>query len=276
MAKKNQNSSLIAKILNHYVIKSILIQAVVAIVIFFGTLVTLRIYTSHGEALSVPDVREMILNDAGKLLQSKQMRWQLSDSVYVNSIMPGAVVNQSPEPGAKVKKNRNVFLTINALAPEKVKMPYVVGVTFRQAKSMLELQGLVVGDISYIPDIAQNNVLKQMFRGEEIRRGTEIVKGSEIDLVLGQGLSNEVTSVPYLLGNTLPGGREAMTQHFLNYGVIIYDQSVVTSADTINAFIYLQRPAASDGAMLRLGSSIDVWMTVDETKKPDFIEVNDD
>jgi beta-lactam-binding protein with PASTA domain len=272
MAKTNLNSSLILeklkKLFNHYIVKNVMILMLLGIFIFYGTLVVLRHYTHHGEALSVPDVTGLTLDEAGKLLQGQKMRWQLSDSVYVTAVKPGAVVNQNPEPGSKVKENRNVFLTINALAPEKIKVPNVVDLSFRQAKTTLESQGLTIGRISYVPDIAKDYVLKQLYRGKEIRKGTEIVKGSEIELVLGRGLSDEKGPVPDLLGNTLPQARETVIKYFLNISVI-YDNTVSTSADTLKAFIYQQRPAATSDATLQLGSSVDVWMTVDETKKPD-------
>ena len=260
---------------NHYFIRSILTLTLALVFIFWGTLVVLRHYTHHGEALSVPDLTGLTLDEAENLLKSKKMRWQLSDSVYITSVKPGTVVSQNPEPGSKVKENRNIFLTMNALMPEKVKMPNVVGVSFRQAKTMLESQGLNVGIRTYVPDIAKDYVLKQSYRNQEIRRGTEILKGSDIDLVLGKGLSNERTSVPNLLGNTFSEARETLTKYSLNLSVPIYDQTVITSADTLNAFIYRQRPVASGDAALQLGSYIDVWMTVDQTKKPEISQENE-
>jgi len=256
---------------NHFIVKNVLILILTGILLFYGTLVFLRHYTHHGETLPVPDVTGLLLEEAGKQLQAQKMRWQLSDSVYVTSVMPGAVVNQNPEPGSKVKENRNIFLTINALAPEKVKMPNVVDLTHRQAKTTLESQGLNIGEITYIPDIAKDYVLKQLYRGQEIRRGTEIIKGSAIDLVLGLGLSNETTPVPFLLGTTLSEARDELTKYFLSFGVIDYDQTVKTSVDTLKAFIYRQRPEASLNAVLQLGATIDVWMTVDETKKTNIV-----
>ena len=259
---------------NHYIIKNVLIITILCVVVFWGTLVVLRFYTHHGEALTVPDLKGLTLEEAEILLKSKKMRWQFSDSVYVTSVKPGAVVSQNPEPGSKVKENRNIFLTMNAFTPEKVKMPNVVGVSLRQAKTMLESQGLYVGKMTYVHDIAKDYVLKQLFRGREIRRGTEIVKGSDIELVLGQGLSDEKTPVPDLLGNTFLQARETLTKYSLNLSVPIYDQTVISSADTINAFIYRQRPVADGNAMLQLGQYIDVWMTVDQTKKPDIPQEN--
>jgi len=276
MAKKNHNSSPVAEKLkmffNHYVIKSILILIFAGLFMFYGTLVVLRHYTHHGEALSVPDVRGMTLREAENLLQSKKMRWQLSDSVYVSSVMPGTVFIQSPEPGSKVKENRNIFLTVNSLAPEKVKMPNVVDLSYRQAKTSLETNGLNIGQITHVHYIAKDYVMKQMYQGEEIRSGTEIIKGSEIDLVLGIGLSDERTPVPNLMGTVFFEARDSLTKYYLNFGVIIYDQTVITSTDSVNAFIYRQRPASNVNATLQLGSSIDVWMSVDETKRPDAIQ----
>ncbi len=271
MADSKKQSSFVdtlKKISENYVVRNVVILLLISVFIYAGMLIFLRHYTHHSETLPVPDVRKLPVREAGKLLQDKKMRWQVSDSVYLTSVKPGTVVNQNPEPGFKVKENRNVFLTINALAPEKVKMPNVVGVSLRQAKTMLESQGLTIGKMTYVPDIAQNNVLKQLYKGREIGKGTEIVKGSEIDLVLGRGLSDERTSVPDLLGSTLSEARDNLTKYSLNLGVMIYDNTVVTSADSVKAFVFRQKPEAAPDATLQLGSSIDVWLTVDETKKP--------
>jgi beta-lactam-binding protein with PASTA domain len=199
------------------------------------------------------------------------MRWQMSDSVYVSSYRPGAVVNQNPEPNSRVKRNRNVFLIINALAPERVSMPSVVGVSYRQAKSTLEQNGLIVGQITLVPYMFSDFVIRQMYRGQEIRRGTEIVKGSEIELVIGQVRSERIP-VPSIIGNTHFEARENLTKYLLNFGVIIYDNTVVTSADSVRAFVYQQRPAASPGATIQLGSSVDVWLTIDESRNPNLAQ----
>lgn len=270
--KPNKILNILKKIFNHYIVKNVLILFLLCFFIVYGTLIALRHYTHHGEALSVPDVEGLSGEEAGKLLKSKKLRWQITDSVYVTTAPPGAVVGQNPEPGSKVKENRNIFLTINAKSPEKVMMPDVVGVSLRQAKSILESQGLSVGAMKYVPDIAVNNVLKQLYKGKEIKKGTEIVKGSAIDLVLGQGLSDERTNVPNLLGLTLTDAREYLIKYSLNPGVIMYDATVKTSEDSIKAFIWQQKPMSGNDATLQLGSSIDVWLTLDKDKNPDIIQ----
>jgi beta-lactam-binding protein with PASTA domain len=274
MAKSKEISltvNMLKKIFNHYIFKNLLILLIIGFFMFYGSLVILRHYTHHGEALSVPDVTGLTLKEAGTVLASHQLRWQLVDSVYVASVKPGAVVSQNPEPDFKVKENRNVFLTINAMTPEKVKMPDVVGVSLRQAKTLLESQGLSLGRMSYVPDIAVNNVLKQMYQGKDITKGVEVLKGSAIDLVLGQGLSDEKTSVPNLMGLTLKDAHDYLTKYSLNIGVIIYDSTVVASADSVKAFIWQQKPAADVDALLQLGASVDIWLTADENKNSNII-----
>ena len=192
MAKKKELLlnvlEIIKKILNHYIVKNILILIILGIFALWGTLAVLRHYTHHGMAIPVPDVVGLPLEDATNIILSQKMRWQLSDSVYVSSFRPGAVVNQSPEPGSLAKTNRNVFLVVNAISPEKVRMPNVVGVSLRQARTILEQRGLTLGRVTYVPDFAKDYVLKQLYRGEEVEAGKEIVKGSAIVLVLGDGL----------------------------------------------------------------------------------------
>jgi beta-lactam-binding protein with PASTA domain len=256
------------EILNHYIVKNVLILMVISILLFFGTLLTLRIYTKHGESVEVPDVRGLPLLEAAVVLRQHDMRWQLIDSVYVNSVRPGAIVNQHPDPDSKVKKGRNVFLIINALFPEMVRMPKAYDMSLRHAKSTLDQNGLIIGKYTYVPHINENYVLRQMYRGQEIRVGTEIVKGSEIELVIGRGLSSERTHIPNIIGRTFFEARDNLSHQFLNIGLIFYDNTITTGTDSIRAFIYRQRPPDNPNAVLQLGSSIDIWLTVDESKKP--------
>ena len=259
---------ILKKVVNHYIFKNVLALFLIGFFILYGTFVVLRHYTNHGEAIPVPDVRGLTLSEAAVILQANGMRWHMVDSVYVSSYRPGAVVNQNPEPLSRVKRNRNVFLIINALVPERVNMPNVVGVSYRQARSTLEQHGLAIGRLTYVPYMYENFVLRQLYNGQEIRRGTEIVKGSEIELVIGRGLSAERTLVPSVIGNTHIEARDELTKYSLNFGVIIYDNTVTTSADSIRAFIFQQRPAANPNTTLQLGSSVDVWLTVDESRRP--------
>jgi hypothetical protein len=54
----------------------------------------------------------------------------------------------------------------------------------------------------------------------------------------------------------------------LNLGTYIYDSTITTAEDTINAFVYKQNPESREDATLQIGSSLYLWLTVDSLKLP--------
>jgi len=81
------------------------------------TFLTLRIYTRHGQALSVPDLRGKYEAEITELLLEQELKYEIVDSVYNNDYERGTVVDQNPPPEFQVKKGRTIFLTINARIP---------------------------------------------------------------------------------------------------------------------------------------------------------------
>ncbi|NJK97864.1 MAG: PASTA domain-containing protein [Bacteroidales bacterium] len=96
-------------------------------------------------------------------------------------------------------------------------MPDLLGFSLRQAQDNIENRGLKVGNVKYVPDIARNYVLKQFYRNREIKPGTKINKGSQIDLVVGMGVSDEQSSLPNVVGLGIDNARETLSQSFFEY-----------------------------------------------------------
>jgi beta-lactam-binding protein with PASTA domain len=174
-----------------------------------------------------------------------------------------------------VKKNRKVFLTMNAMNPDRVAVPNLVDLTFIQARAKLESFGLKIGRISYEPDMGLNLVLAQRINGRTLIPGDSVVKGAKIDLVLGKGLSDEETAVPDLIGLTLEAANILASDRFLSVGAAVHDNSVVTDEDEQKAIIFKQKPETGSGMTLPLGSAIDVWITLDSAKVPMYKNLND-
>jgi beta-lactam-binding protein with PASTA domain len=227
------------------------------------TFLILKVYTHHGQALSVPDFTSLTLEEVHKKAKKNKLRIEVSDSVFNNNRTKGTVIEQNPIAGFKVKKNRRIFIVLNAFNPEKVKMPNIVGVSHRQAEAVLKNAGLEIGRLIHIPDIAVNNVLKQKFNGEEIEEGTMVPKGSKIDLVLGMGLSNQTTQVPNLDHYTLERAKNRILRSALNTGAIIYDESIEDGIDSTEAKVWRQYPSFKENKLIRLGSTVDLWLSVD-------------
>ncbi|MEE4198800.1 MAG: PASTA domain-containing protein [Bacteroidales bacterium] len=237
------------------------------------TFLSLRIYTHHGQKIPVPDFRGLDKEELLEKAENSKLNIEIIDSVYNNDMPKGTVIEQNPEPGFNVKKHRRIFITLNAVNPEKVKMPNIVGVSHRQAKVVLKNVGLEIGKLIHVPDIAVNNVLKQQFQGEEIKPGTMIPKGSRVDLVLGKGLSNQQTTLPDLYEYTLIDAKDRLLRAALNVGAIIYDTSVVEAVDTAQARVWRQYPVYKENRKIRLGSTVDLWLSVDSLKfaEPDTL-----
>jgi beta-lactam-binding protein with PASTA domain len=256
--------SFLKKIWNHPIGRHIVLLICIPVFLILIISTYLRIYTHHGQALAVPDFSNLSLKDAKELAEARHLKCQVSDSVFLIDRKPGTIVDQHPKHGSKVKRNRHIFFTINAFHPEKVEMPNIVGVSLRQAKAILESNGLSVGHIRYVPDIATNSVLKQIFKNKIIDPGRKIAKGSKIELVLGRSSGEETAQVPDLMGLNLSAASQVLTEAYLNIGAIVYDNTVITETDTINAVIKKQKPIPGKGITVNLGSYVDLWLTVKE------------
>ncbi|MBN1413945.1 MAG: PASTA domain-containing protein [Bacteroidales bacterium] len=269
----SEKSSNIIRKIYRFIVHHILIRNIIlaCLIVPAGTLLiilSLKLYTRHSEELTVPDLSRMTLEGARAKATSEQLQIVVFDSVFLTDFDPGTVVDHYPKPGLKVKRHRKIFLTMNAMNPERVPMPDLVSLTFRQAKARLESFSLKLGEVTYEPDIGINLVLRQKLHGKEIQPGDSVSKGSYINLVLGKGLSDELSLIPVLTGLRLEEAKTKAADRYLRIGGILDDNTIENEEDRTNAWIYQQRPEAAPESMLPMGSSIDVWITMDSTKIP--------
>ena len=241
-----------------------------AIVIIVGAVLVLLIwmnfYTRHGQARPVPNFIGLTMDQTVKLAKKSRLRYQVIDSIYTTIVPRGCVAEQNPKPGFKVKKWRNVVLTINAFHPEMAAMPNLIDLPKRQAILLAESSGLEIGLLKYRPDLSIDVVIDQQFNGKNINAGDSLQKGSVIDLVLGKGLSNQRTPVPNLVGMRLDPAKDKILSSSLNLGTFEYDNTIRKEADTINAIVYKQNPEFKHDATLQLGYPVYLWLTIDSAK----------
>jgi eukaryotic-like serine/threonine-protein kinase len=253
-------------ILNKLFLKNLGFAIIIVVGAVMILLIWMNFYTRHGQARSVPNFTGLTIEQTVKLAKKSKLRYQIIDSIYTSAVPRGCIAEQNPKPGFKVKKWRNVILTINAFHPEIVAMPNLIDLPKRQAILLVESSGLEVGLLKYRPDLSIDVVIGQEYNGKEIHEKDSLQKGSVIDLILGKGLSNQRTSVPYLLGLKLEPAKNKILASSLNLGTFVYDKTIKKGSDTINAFVYKQIPEFKNNATLQLGSSIYLWLTVDTAK----------
>ncbi|PKP04783.1 MAG: hypothetical protein CVU11_03465 [Bacteroidetes bacterium HGW-Bacteroidetes-6] len=225
-----------------------------SLLMIWATLFFLRLYTFHGQSIEVPDFSGKTLNEVQEMRESRVYSFQIVDSVYDNTKIPGSIVSQLPLPGSHVKKGRTVYITIIAFQPEKTKLPNLVDLTARQATAILETHGLKVGKIDYVPDVGRT-VIRATYQGKTINWGTELNKGEKIDLVIGRGSGNEKVFVPKLVGKTRNKARQIINEAGLNIGAEVF----MNADDTVNVRVVRQNPAYGNDREVNLGVSIDLW-----------------
>ena len=244
----------------------------IAIAIFIGgtiiTLIWLNFYTRHGQARPIPDFFGLNVEETQALAKKHKLNYQIIDSVYTNLVPSGCIAEQNPKPGFKVKKWRNIVLIINAFNPEMVSMPNLVNLPKRQALLMIASSGLETGLLKYKPDLSIDFVLEQQIDGRNISAGESIQKGAVIDLVLGRGLSDQRTPIPYLIGYNLEEAKDRILGSSLNLGAYMFDNTIVNYQDSSSAFVYRQNPEYYEESGLQLGSIIYLWLTTDSAKLP--------
>jgi beta-lactam-binding protein with PASTA domain len=247
-------------------LKHLLLAFLLVLIIVIFTLQRLKSYTRHGESFPVPNFKGLNIDEIEPIADENNLKYEIVDSMHVDGAEPGVVVEQVPEAGFKVKKNRIVFLTINSTVPEKVTLPKLTDISFRQAQGLIENCGLILGNITYQPSEYNNLVLKVVQNSTELSQGDIIPKGSSVDLVIGSSTGNQDTPLPNLTGMTFSQADSLLTAQMLNPGVLIYDQSIITPEDTLSAIIWKQYPNYQNTRIVSLGTSIDLWLTLDSLK----------
>ncbi len=168
-------------------IRQLLIAAVISAAIIWGTLIFLSKYTGHNKYIPVPDLRGELIENVIQNEYYTDFRFIVLDSVFDPDLPRGTIIYQDPWFDTQVKKNRQIYVTISSATPDKIPMPDLKFLTLRQAESMLESFGLKVGNLFYTPAFDADAVHQQLINDQPIEPGTQIYKGTRIDLIVGTG-----------------------------------------------------------------------------------------
>jgi len=237
-----------------------LIAIVLAIVLLWAVLMSLDVFTRHGDVYIVPDFKGKTVPQLIDDNYAEFFDLQVIDSIYDKRNEKGTVIIQNPLPGAKVKQGRNVYLTIVAEAPENVAMPNLKNLSLRQALVTLESNDLPVGQLEYVDYFARNAVVDQLLKGEPIEAGTEIPKGTAIDLMVGKGRMDAKVPLPLLIALTPEQAKRTLHFASLNLG----REYFMDDKDLEHARVYKTSPEALTKDMLDLGQKVKVWYRSDE------------
>ncbi|MEO9510768.1 MAG: PASTA domain-containing protein [Flavobacteriaceae bacterium] len=163
--------------------------ALVAIVLLsLLVLQWLKKTTNHGAFVEVPDFSKMSVMDMRETVENAGLRYQVLDSSNYNPDYPRfSILEQDPQAGNKVKKNRKIYFTVNPSGYKKVTVPNIIQVTQRNAASMLRAVGLDVQRVTYIDELGRDMVYRMKHKGKFLKPGDKLPKTSKIELICGNG-----------------------------------------------------------------------------------------
>lgn len=245
-----------------------ILVAVVALVA--GLIWALSVYTRHDKEIQLPDFVGLSVPQATELAAETEVRTMVVDTIFNRGVPRGSVVRQVPSAGSMVKKNRTVRLTINALAPRNIPVPDLIDEPFKTALSDLDKWGFELGRLTYVRDRATNRVIRQMYRGRDVKAGTLVPGGSSIDLVLGLAEDDMLVKVPCAIGMDYKAAVRAVKAMGLNTGSVIFDREVRTYQDSMSARVYKQNPNYLHQYHYP-GGSVSLYLTLDENKIPQIV-----
>ena len=172
---------------NKYLWVNIIAMVVVVFVLIFVVLKGLDIYTRHGEAVVVPDVKGMGVTEAEKVFRNKGLTCIVADSSYVKTLPAGSILEYNPVAGQKVKEGRTIYLTINALNIPLMTVPDVAdNSSLRQAEARLLASGFKLAQIQYVPG-EKDWVYGVKYKGRQLATGDKVPNGSTLTLMVGNG-----------------------------------------------------------------------------------------
>ncbi len=177
------------KILKNPFVFSLLLAILLVCGLIYGTLVWLDAYTRHNEAVVIPDVKGLTIEEAAPFLAGRGIRYNIIDSVFSKDVAPGAIVEIVPATGSKVKEGRIVFITINAKTSQMGRIPEVQDLSLRQAYALLGSVGFRAIEVKYVAGDYKDLAIGVEWNGEMLEEGRHVPLNAHLTLVVSGGFA---------------------------------------------------------------------------------------
>ncbi len=232
------------------------------VVLFLLLKFSMSLYTAHGKSTPLPDFIGMPKVEAVKIADEMGLKLKFDKAPFDPSKPPELVVLQHPKPGAGIKKNRSVYLTVLDDTPQMIRLPQLVGnYDYNQYSIKIERMGSIRSTIKeqvYDPKLEENTIL-HFFDGETkvtdamIRNGYEVPQGSLLEFVVSVRQTGEV-KVP-----DLKCKRFGVVEFLLDGSDLIVGTVHGNVSDRSEAFVVRTEPPG--GKMVAVGSRFDIYLS---------------
>lgn len=168
-------------------------MVVFVIVVIYGTLKWIDVYTHHGESISVPNVEGLSAEKAIEVMKLSHLESAVVDSCYVPDCPIGTVVDQKPLAGARVKQGRQVYLTIcTTRTPTRVIPDVIDNSSLREAQARILAAGFKLTENAYISG-EKDWVYGVRYHDKTLSPGAKVPIGAALTLVVGGNVESMET-----------------------------------------------------------------------------------
>lgn len=213
-------------------------------------------YINSGQFTKVPSVLTQKEADARKRLEAAGLGVGKVRHTYSDTAERGTVTETDPGPGARIRKNDSVALTVSD-GPEIVKVPDVQGAALKKAEQLLKKDGLEPGLVTeeFSDDIARGAVIST-----DPEAGAQRRAGTAISLVVSKG---SPVDVPDVSGEDLDDARTALEEA----GLTVKVSSEQVNSEVDKGKVAAQTPKAD--SQVAEGDTV----TLTLSKGPEMVEV---
>lgn len=204
----------------------------------------------QAEEYVVPKVVGLELEKAKQNLEQKKLKPIESSQKFNENFPEGFVIHQVPQQGSIVKEGRRVYLVVSSGDP-LVTMPNLIGKTMRDAKITIKRLDIEIDTLEEVEsEMPANTVVEQ-----EYEVGTQVPKGTAIDLRVSVGPKIGMIRVPNLLGKSYSEAQNILRNFSLRVGQVNYQKSPNLLPNTV-----IDQYPTQD-KLIRVGDSVDIIIT---------------
>ena len=124
---------------NKYFYFHLIFGSIVSLLLFSILILFMNSYTLNGEEFELKDFKSLTIEESSIELEQLGLEYQVSDSVFTDSVPKGAIFTQNPIPGTFVKEGRLIYFTVNHNSSQKFEIPDVYNKSEREATNQLRL-----------------------------------------------------------------------------------------------------------------------------------------
>jgi len=211
-------------------------------------------YTRHGQSITVPDLTNLVYEDAREVLNRLDLKIVEEAKKYdtSNQFPIGTIMVQNPRSGTMVKSGRRVYVIVSKGEP-MVEMPRLVGESQRNAIFILENMGLKLGEIYYASSDSGNQLLIGSVIQQSIPVGSEIKLGTLVNITVIS--ESGLFFAPQVIGRSLMEAKRIIFQAGLAVGEIYYEEKY----DLLPETVIDQYPGAEQ--KVSRGDTLRLWIS---------------